>query len=271
MAHTFTTLRHPVEKLLEAEHFLARLRNADGLAFQFELNAFLAACRSVDFLLQNSFEEVPGFPDWYKQRRAEMAADVVMMFFLKLRNFSQHAGPVSYVGGACLGGGWTYRFVHASERVPEVLQGRDIATCCAEYLQKTAAVIALCCASFPFEACPVKAFSVEGMAHLGYGMNDAERAIGLPEGYSDVPGFEDEEKLRYLRRELEPLDQATLGRLSAGDFRDGEAPIIFRKGQGSDLVDDVAAMIDPNEPHGTDMRTVFLRAVGARIQRENNE
>ena len=31
MTHVSTTLRHPVEKLLEAEHFLARMIVSDGL------------------------------------------------------------------------------------------------------------------------------------------------------------------------------------------------------------------------------------------------
>jgi hypothetical protein len=56
MAHTFTTLRHPVEKLLEAEHFLAALSRPSALVFQFELNAFLAASRSVTLFLQKSMQ-----------------------------------------------------------------------------------------------------------------------------------------------------------------------------------------------------------------------
>ena len=60
-AHTFTTLRHPVEKLIEAEHFLARLMYADGLRFQFELNALLAASRSVTFVLQGAMAHVRHF------------------------------------------------------------------------------------------------------------------------------------------------------------------------------------------------------------------
>jgi hypothetical protein len=270
MTHTFTSLRHPLEKLLEAEYFLARMRRAGGLSFQFELNAFLAACRSVTLLLQKSFAEVPGFARWYEDRQTEMRADRAMKFFLELRNLSQHAGPVSYVGGACLDGGWTYRFVHASERVPETLQGRDIVACSAEHLQKTARIIAVCSAAFPYSACPARAFSPEGMAQLGYEMVDAERAIGLPPGYSDVPGFEAEVKLRYLRRELEPLDQDTLDRMASGTFMDGEEAMTFRVSLGRDLVDDVADLIDPRDPGGTDMRTIFLRAVGARIQRQTS-
>ena len=34
--YVFTTLRHPVEKLLEAEYFLGHLVDTVGLEFQFE-------------------------------------------------------------------------------------------------------------------------------------------------------------------------------------------------------------------------------------------
>ncbi|QAS80991.1 hypothetical protein CO657_23585 (plasmid) [Rhizobium acidisoli] len=271
MAHTFTTLRHPVEKLLEAEHFLARLVQADGIVFQFELNAFLSACRSVTFLLQSAFSEVPGFLEWYEQRRVEMAADKAMVFFLKLRNLSQKAGPVSYVGGGRLNGGWTYRFVHGSERVPEELHNRDICSCCAEQLRKVAGVVADCANTFPFYSCPAAAFTIEGMAYLRYTMHDAERAIGVPVGYSDVVGFGPDLKLHYLKRELEPLDRTTLIRMAAGEFRYGAEQLVFPDIQGRDLADDLAALVDPRDPDGGDMRTIFLRAMGARIDRQSSD
>lgn len=87
MPHIFTTLRHPVEKLLEAGHFLARLSQSDGLEFQFELNAFLSASRSVTFVLQKALADVPGFPVWYEQKQGRMKADAAMRFFLELRTF----------------------------------------------------------------------------------------------------------------------------------------------------------------------------------------
>ncbi|PWI54409.1 hypothetical protein B5K03_09490 [Rhizobium phaseoli] len=74
MTHNFTTLRHPVEKLLEAEHFLARLTHSSGLEFQFELNAFLSSSRSVTFILQKAMSDVTGFASWYGQQQAMMKA-----------------------------------------------------------------------------------------------------------------------------------------------------------------------------------------------------
>ncbi len=80
MPHTFTTLRHPAEKLFEAEHFLARMICSHGLKFQFELNAFLSASRSVTFLLQKSMSEVPGFSAWYGDKQALMRLRAVLVF-----------------------------------------------------------------------------------------------------------------------------------------------------------------------------------------------
>ena len=89
MPHGFTTLRHPLEKLLKAEHFLARKIASDGLRFQFELNAFLSASRNVTFILHKALSDVPGFAVWYDQQRARMKSDTAMRFFLELRNISQ--------------------------------------------------------------------------------------------------------------------------------------------------------------------------------------
>ena len=100
MPYTFTTLRHPVEKLLEAEHFVARLIHSNGLEFQFELNAFLSASRSLTFVLQKAMADVSGFASWYEQQQTRMKADAPMCFFLSLRNVSQKQGPISICRGA---------------------------------------------------------------------------------------------------------------------------------------------------------------------------
>ena len=143
LAHTFTTLRHPAEKLLEAEHFLGRLVVANGLQFQFELNALLSASRSVTFVLQRALAHVPSFAGWYEQKQAHMSDDPAMRFFVKLRNISQKDGPVSFVGGSLLGGGWTYRFVGGPEALPDELVGRDIGACCAASGEVGKAIVGL--------------------------------------------------------------------------------------------------------------------------------
>lgn len=105
---------------------MGRLARADGLEFQFELNAFLSASRSVTFVLQKAMAGVPSFADWYIERQAAMKADAAMRYFLELRNVSQKQGPVSFVGSALPGSGWTYRFVGDPFDVPPELTGVDI-------------------------------------------------------------------------------------------------------------------------------------------------
>ena len=265
MPHNFTTLRHPVEKLLEGEHFLARLICSNGLEFQFELNAFLSASRSVTFVLQKVMSDVPGFAAWYEQQQARMKADAAMRFFLDLRNISQKQGPVSFVGGSLPDGGWTYRFVGRPHAVPGDLAGRDVGACCAAHLAKLANLLLDCVRAFPFYSCPGRAFTEEGMAALGYSWRDVEAAIGLPPGYTDVGDFPAAEKLRILSREIEPLDTASIERIADGELRADGASLEFPASSGADLVDDMAAMMAPGGAGSGHPRDVFLGAILKRI------
>jgi len=264
MTHTFTSLRHPVEKLLEAEHFLGRLVQSDGIAFQFELNAFLSASRSVTFMMQSALARVPGFEDWYALRVTEMRSDAALRFFLELRNISQKAGPVSYVGGSRRDGGWTYRFVGRPNAVPAELVGKDIGAACALHLGKLARLVLDCSNAFVFASCPHKAFSAEGIAELGYGRDDVEAALGLPSSYLHVAGASLLDAVTYLKRDIEPLDRPTLERIAAGKLQGPLGPLEFRESSGADLVDDVAARLGETD---ADPRSSFLSAILQRIDR----
>jgi hypothetical protein len=265
MSHLFTTLRHPVEKLLEAEHVLARLTESDGLQFQFELNAFLSASRSMTFVLQKAMTDVSGFAAWYDQQQAAMTTDGAMRFFLELRNISQKQGPVSFVGGSRPGGGWTYRFASRPHAVPQELIGRNVGACCAAHLVKLAKLLLECAHAFPFHSCPVRAFTEEGMATLGYDWQDVEAAIGLPPGYTSVGDFPAAEKLLILSREVEPLNTASIVRIAGGKLlRDGEE-LQFATFGGADIVDDIAALLGSGEGGSEQPRDVFLKAVMKRI------
>jgi hypothetical protein len=259
MAYDFTTLRHPVEKLLEAEYFLGRMTHRTGLKFQFELNAFLSASRSVTFVMQKAMSDVPGFDRWYLQRQAEMKSDEAMRFFIELRNVSQKQGPVSYVEGSLAGGGWTYRFVGRPHAVPEELVSLDIRDCCSVYLAKLAKLILQCATTFPYHSCPCRAFTEEGMAALGYGWADIEAALGLPSGYTVVAGIPASEKLRILRREFEPLDIASIERIATSSLLD-TGKHRFHASNGTDLLDHFAAAMAPSGNARTNPRENFIRA-----------
>ena len=51
---------------------------------------------------------------------------------------------------------------------------------------------------------------------MGYSLEDVEAAVGLPRGWTDVGGFPVAEKLRILRREIEPLDVESIERIANG-------------------------------------------------------
>ena len=265
MPHTFTTIRHSVEKLLEAEHFLARMLESNGLEFQFELNAFLSASRSITFVLQKSLANVPEFIAWYERQQARMKADAAMRFFLELRNISQKQGPIGFVGGGLPRGGWTYRFVGVQQAVPEELMGKDIAACCAAHLIKLAGLLLECARDLPFHCCPACAFTEEGMAALGYSLQDAETSIGLPPGWTDVGDFAVAERLRLLSRDIEPLDVESIERIAEGDLRSNDKQLLFPCTSGKDLVDDVAAMM-ASDDEAKPPRDVFLAAILKRIK-----
>ncbi|TPK78214.1 hypothetical protein [Mesorhizobium sp. B2-4-17] len=89
--------------------------------------------------------------------------------------------------------------------------------------------------------------------------------MGLPGGYISAIDHPVGEMLRYLQRELEPLNVAELERLASGRFhRDGET-VEFSKASGGHLVDDVAATIQSSQGPVSHPRNVFMAAVKNRI------
>lgn len=268
MAYQFTSLHGSIEKLLEAEYFLAGLTVTSGSEFGYNLNAFLSACRSVTFVMQKSFSHVPGFSAWYANCRSRMKSDRAMGFFLELRNISQHEGPVSYVGGSIpYPPGWTYRFAGNREAVPTELLGRDIALSCAQHLAKIAEVVDRFRMAFPQESCMHSALTREGMERLGFSLDDVGYLLGLPEGYLEVGGqIPLEEKLRVLRREFDPIDVEALGRLVDAHFRRAGEDLVFADTGGADLTDDIARLVERGGDVGRVPRMVFLSAIGRRIQ-----
>lgn len=261
MPHLFTSLRHSVEKLLEAEHFLGRLLTSEGLTFQFELNAFLSASRGVTLILQKTMSTVPGFASWYDRQRAKMKADASMAFFVSLRNFSQKEGPVAIVAASGPRGGWTYRFVGEAAEVPEGLKRRDVRVCCAAHLVKLAGLLLECDRAFPFHSCPARAFSEDGKAALGYSWRDVEVATGFPPGYTEVANLPAAEKLRILRREIEPLDTASIQRISQGDLRADGAQLTFPASDGTGLADDLVTAMERCGAAGRHPREAFVSAI----------
>jgi len=84
------------EKLLEAKHFLEQMmeNQSDQSAFKYSLSAFLAAARSVTFIMQKEFDKVSDFKKWYAKKQGEMKSDEAMRLLKDKRTMTIHRQPV---------------------------------------------------------------------------------------------------------------------------------------------------------------------------------
>ncbi len=204
------------ERLLEAKYFAHRLaRQNDRDRFGYELNAFLAAARSVTFLLQKEMAKVPGFAQWWDSQRQHLSNDPSATFFLKLRNFSQKEGRVSLVGGSLGRGRWSYRFAGNSDRVPASLLNRDVADCCHEHVGKIARVVLACSEAFPYQSCPRMALTPAGIIALQLSLEQVEEALGFPHGWTETgDATSHDRRIQVLREHVDGVDFAAISRLA---------------------------------------------------------
>jgi len=84
------------QKLFEAKYFLGRMiENQDKRnIFKYNLSAFLAAFRSVTMIMQEEFDKVPGFVNWYRVQQDRMKADDKMRLLNTKRTMTIHQKPV---------------------------------------------------------------------------------------------------------------------------------------------------------------------------------
>jgi hypothetical protein len=83
-------------KLSEAEYFLDRMveTQADRDAFEYNLSAFLAAFRSVDYVMTAEFDDRPGFANWHRTQVTKVKADKGMKLLVDKRHLTIHKEPV---------------------------------------------------------------------------------------------------------------------------------------------------------------------------------
>jgi hypothetical protein len=84
------------EKLLEAKYFFECMidKQSEHDAFKYNLSAFLAAARSVTFIMQKEFDKVLGFKEWYADKQAKMQGDRTMKLLNNKRMMTIHQQPV---------------------------------------------------------------------------------------------------------------------------------------------------------------------------------
>lgn len=214
-----TSLLRVEERLLEAEHFVKRMARERGAELGYDLNGFLAAARSVTFLLQKEFSKIEGFSEWWMRDRVALADDPAARFFLELRNFSQKEGRISLVGVALKSRGrrsrWSYRFAGGALPVPSVLLNRDVVDCCREHLSKLARMVLRFSEHFPFNSCPRRAMTPEGVRTLRIDLDEVDRALGYPAGWTRIATRDEtDERIRCLARCVDAVDFGAIRRIS---------------------------------------------------------
>lgn len=249
LAYRFTSLRHPIDRLVEAEFFLNQMKGKPLPEFGYFLNAFLSASRSVTFVLQQSMSPVLGFDSWYdEQRNSYLTQDRAMKFFLELRNVSQKQGPVGIIGGRNRDGYWTYRFVaqndhKPAQKVPEELLAQDIERSGVHHLSKLAKLLLNCFYAFPLESCPARALSVDGMQKLGYSIDDVLESIGLPSGWIAPEEKDVSRALNLLQREFHYVDETILIRLSKEQPSNYKSPAPSKTASNNPVLDYIAVQL----------------------------
>lgn len=83
-------------KLEESSFFLERLKESQRLhpAFDFYLNAFVSAARSVTWIMRHEYHDVPGWEAWYDLRAVSLDHERVLQGFNTARVRSQKERPL---------------------------------------------------------------------------------------------------------------------------------------------------------------------------------
>lgn len=210
----FRSLLLVEEKLLEAEYFMRRLSRKRGYEHGFDLNAFLSAARSVTFLIQKEMSNVPGFTEWWNERRKEMRRDDAMRFFLELRNYSQKEGRVSILGQGSSTRRYSHWFASGQIVVPQCLREVEITDACRMHIAKLAKLTLKLADLFPAWSCPHQALTPDGIRALALDLDELDVALGYERGFSNIDGFRLEDRLRLLQRHFDSVNFEEIGRLS---------------------------------------------------------
>lgn len=62
------------QKFEQAKYFLKRMAEevTNREPFKYNLSAFLFAARSVTFVMQSEYKNIPSFSEWYKEKEKQM-------------------------------------------------------------------------------------------------------------------------------------------------------------------------------------------------------
>ena len=84
------------DKLNEAKFFIIEMERvlSEPDNFRYMLTAFLAANRSITYIMQEEFDKKPGFKKWYAKKQSEMKINPILKYLHELRRVSCHVSPI---------------------------------------------------------------------------------------------------------------------------------------------------------------------------------
>lgn len=175
------------QKVAEAEFFLQRLAGCgpDFFAVRCYVGAFVSSSRSVTFSLQAVLSGTDGFREWYAKHQETLRANPTLRFFSDFRTVNIHIGEnLASTGSFSCDSAVRYWFVPSPE-VREV-PGEDVLEACAHYFRAVLSIVFDCYMNFGPLIDAKQRFTEEYFSRLGKSIEDAEKELGLPRGYTDT-------------------------------------------------------------------------------------
>lgn len=197
------TLQNAEEKCEEMRFFYEKLEDSIQNPFQFRsyFSAFSSAAASVLFVLRSARKRIdPEFGAWYEPRYHDLTeSDPISGYVLKRRSESIHEGETRIRSGSVHTEAdgqevWTYSFSFGFAEEPISVPVLEASR---HTLDRVGDLIAEARQAFP-EACPDFFPDAQTLARDGLTVEDIEESLGLPRGWTDVPGITAEQRLQAL-------------------------------------------------------------------------
>lgn len=195
-------------KVFEADFFLDKLATAgtDFFALRCYFSAFVSSARSITFAMQAVLSDVSGFGEWYGEKQRLLRESPSARFFLEVRNETQKIGHTPVNSGASK---WrsdgppvtSFYFTGGFDGDAAIVPRSDVVTACREHLKRLVELVYECYERFDVMS-PLSFFSVPNLIACKFSIEDMEEALGMPRGWTDLPGASVEERHRVLREQF---------------------------------------------------------------------
>lgn len=199
-------------KIKEAEYFLQLLKEKKSSyqEFSFILSAFASAARSITFSLQASMSHYPNFKEWYEPRQKQLKENSLAKYFVDLRNYMQKVGgaPVAHAGTLKDGVKNYHTLFFPINDLKDTPSG-DVVELAQELFKNILIIIKQCYKDYAVYVDPRIIFTIEGLAQLGWSIEDLEESFSLPRGWTDLGNGKDNSKKRLavLKKEFQKNEE----------------------------------------------------------------